>query len=457
MDEEVCSSEASVEILVHTSARVTNAEDKVYRKEATAIVKYLNDRAHQASLIKDMAPFTACMQQTPLNSEILVPATKSEVKAIAKPQLPTLAIAESIIVSAEPQASVSFNSLATQADSLPLINTIQSFASGTSSTASILPESVALVPTYKSKQEQQVSRTTGRARNMIWHNADTPTAKITSAESVFTPDSARFKFQSPKGFQTRKRELEIPTEVARPVEAQQILAELSPNKRKKLSSFTDSPSIDTTLSKNVLNVAGSQIQSEGWLGSIAQLTSSSSTVSMPKLIPSPEINVGDAVNAFLAPWPSSGQEQYISHLVGTLALVAGSSRLCAAYRPKEIKRKIEPLERGYWHLRIPFSWSSTDQDGFWGMLQEMIIQGKCGWGNWVEHIATPVAKSRASGEAEEAQVEPVQGHIAEIKVWCWGEVVRELWLSLLMASKRQTLRSGMAWYDCCGNLVIQMR
>ena len=458
MGEEGCSSEVSVEILVHTSARVTNAEDKIYRKEATAIVRFLSDRIHPAAdLVEDMALSSAHIQQTPVASEILVPATKSEVKAIAKPSFPPLVIAESILVSAEPQDSVSCDSLATQADSAPRRDTIQSFTSDTASTASILPAEITPGPLYKGVREQRAIRTDGKARNMIWKDAQTSSVKKTSTEPIISEDSAKFKFQSPKRYRTRKRMLEEPNEVPRPVDPQLILTELSPNKRQKLSSVTNSISPDKTLLRNVVDVTGSQVQPEGWLGSIAQLTSSSSAGSMPKVIPSSKTTRPDPLNAFLAPWPSSGHEEYTSHLVGTLALVADSPRLCAAYRPKDIKRKIEPLERGYWHLRIPFSWSTTDQNGFWEMLEEMIVQGKCGWGNWVEHITIPVTDNGTTEEADESQNETTRSHIAEIKVWCWGEVVRELWLSLLMASRRQTLRSGMAWYDSCGKLVIQMR
>lgn len=43
------------------------------------------------------------------------------------------------------------------------------------------------------------------------------------------------------------------------------------------------------------------------------------------------------------------------------------------------------------------------------------------------------------------------------KVYCWGEIVPEIWLLLFMASHRQIKGCGAAWIDAGGEIIVQMK
>lgn len=43
------------------------------------------------------------------------------------------------------------------------------------------------------------------------------------------------------------------------------------------------------------------------------------------------------------------------------------------------------------------------------------------------------------------------------KVYCWGEIVPEIWLLLFMASHRQIKGCGAAWIDAGGKIIVQMK
>lgn len=43
------------------------------------------------------------------------------------------------------------------------------------------------------------------------------------------------------------------------------------------------------------------------------------------------------------------------------------------------------------------------------------------------------------------------------KVYCWGEIVPEIWLLLFMASHRQIKGCGAAWIDAGGEVIVQMK
>jgi hypothetical protein len=45
----------------------------------------------------------------------------------------------------------------------------------------------------------------------------------------------------------------------------------------------------------------------------------------------------------------------------------------------------------------------------------------------------------------------------EVRVFCWGEVVRHVYLMLYVASKSKVRKLGLKWIDAEGEVVVQMR
>ena len=43
------------------------------------------------------------------------------------------------------------------------------------------------------------------------------------------------------------------------------------------------------------------------------------------------------------------------------------------------------------------------------------------------------------------------------KIYCWGEIVREVWLLLFIASHRKVIGAGAKWIDAAGEVVVVMQ
>ena len=78
-------------------------------------------------------------------------------------------------------------------------------------------------------------------------------------------------------------------------------------------------------------------------------------------------------------------------------------------------------------------------------------RGQAGWGTWCVREFVRVRDDGDDGGDEERRVEEV------LKVYCWGEVVGEIWLLLFMASKREVKGVGARWVDAGGVAVVVMK
>lgn len=115
-----------------------------------------------------------------------------------------------------------------------------------------------------------------------------------------------------------------------------------------------------------------------------------------------------------------------------------------SYRPASVSRDLRPLERGYWLVDCS-SWSLALQISFWQFLQKFVGGGSAGWGVWC---------TRCDDESEHI---PQQTSLGTVKVFCWGEVVKHVYLMLYVASKSQVRKLGLQWVDSGGEAVVQMR
>lgn len=44
-----------------------------------------------------------------------------------------------------------------------------------------------------------------------------------------------------------------------------------------------------------------------------------------------------------------------------------------------------------------------------------------------------------------------------VRIYCWGEVVGEIWVLLFMASSRKVKGAGARWIDAGGEVVVIMK
>lgn len=78
--------------------------------------------------------------------------------------------------------------------------------------------------------------------------------------------------------------------------------------------------------------------------------------------------------------------------------------------------------------------------------------GGSGGGSDKENLR-PVSPRRGGGERERER----EREREVVRVYCWGEVVGEVWLALFVGSKRKIKGSGARWVDAGGVAVVCMR
>ncbi|GAB1731435.1 hypothetical protein NU195Hw_g1145t1 [Hortaea werneckii] len=144
------------------------------------------------------------------------------------------------------------------------------------------------------------------------------------------------------------------------------------------------------------------------------------------------------------PEPEASLAKFSTHITYHLNFLAESSFAKDSYKPVSTSREPGRLERGHWLL--PSSgisvWPATLQLEFWNFLSQFISSGNGGWGLWCER---------------EVQHGDGQGSLGTVRVYCWGEVVKHVYLLLYTASQSKVRKMGLQWVDGEGNIVVQMR
>ncbi|RMY15329.1 hypothetical protein D0866_13818 [Hortaea werneckii] len=148
--------------------------------------------------------------------------------------------------------------------------------------------------------------------------------------------------------------------------------------------------------------------------------------------------------AIYPPEPDAALAKFTTHVTYHLNFLAESSFAKDSYKPVSIAREPGPLERGHWLL--PSSgisvWPATLQLDFWNFLSQFISSGNGGWGLWC---------------AREFHHGDDQHSLGAVRVYCWGEVVKHVYLLLYTASQSKVRKIGLQWVDGEGKTVVQMR
>lgn len=133
-----------------------------------------------------------------------------------------------------------------------------------------------------------------------------------------------------------------------------------------------------------------------------------------------------------APQPSL--QRFETHVTESLRYLAENTSLARCYKPVFISRDLTQSERGYWTFDIT-SWPAQLRLDFFQFLAKMIEPGRVGWGVWCTRELAAL----------------------EVRVYCWGEVARHVYLMLYVASKSKVRKLGLNWIDADGEVVVQMR
>jgi len=137
------------------------------------------------------------------------------------------------------------------------------------------------------------------------------------------------------------------------------------------------------------------------------------------------------------PEPEVSLDPFVTHVTKDLLWLTENVR--AVFEPVSTLRALRPSERGYW-LLDPSHWPVQLQLDFWRFLEKMIGNGNAGWGVWC--IREPNTSSPSLGV---------------VQVYCWGEVVKHVYLMLYVASKSKVRKLGLQWVDSAEEVVVQMR
>ena len=104
---------------------------------------------------------------------------------------------------------------------------------------------------------------------------------------------------------------------------------------------------------------------------------------------------------------------------------------------------------------MPFStFDSTLLTKFWDFLGKFVGQGQAGFGTRCFREMVDVGSGRETGSDKENHNPGKQEEIA--KIYCFGEVVGEIWIVLFLATERRIKGVGAKWIDAAGEAVVIM-
>ena len=113
-------------------------------------------------------------------------------------------------------------------------------------------------------------------------------------------------------------------------------------------------------------------------------------------------------------------------------------------------RPIEKLERGHWLVPLR-TWEDKTKDKAWKFLHEFVGRGRAGWGVWC--IRELLDKRKPDNSDKENQ-SPGQEEFA--KIYCWGEVLGEVYLMIFVAAGKSLRTGGARWIDAGGDVVVDV-
>ena len=142
----------------------------------------------------------------------------------------------------------------------------------------------------------------------------------------------------------------------------------------------------------------------------------------------------DLPTSIRPPAPQPSLQIFKTHVTESLRYLGENNNLVQCYKPVFVSRDLRQSERGYWTFDIK-PWPAQLRLDFFQFLAKMIEPGRVGWGVWCTRDPTSL----------------------EVRIYCWGEIARHVYLMLYVASKSKVRKLGLNWVDADGEVVVQMR
>ncbi|KAK3172698.1 hypothetical protein OEA41_006022 [Lepraria neglecta] len=151
------------------------------------------------------------------------------------------------------------------------------------------------------------------------------------------------------------------------------------------------------------------------------------------------------------PHPKTSDAHFKTHLTPSLRTL--STKLLKYYKPHTTTRPLINVERGHWFVRLS-TFDSTLLTKFWDFLGKFVGQGQAGFGTRCFREMVDVGNGKETGSDKENHTPGQQEEIA--KIYCFGEVVGEIWIVLFLATERRIKGVGAKWIDAAGEAVVIM-
>lgn len=154
--------------------------------------------------------------------------------------------------------------------------------------------------------------------------------------------------------------------------------------------------------------------------------------------------------------PETSVGPFTTYVTHTLNKLAQNPELTATFLPTISQRSLDKHERGHWEVQCS-NWTPELQVSFWRTLETVVGTGKAGWGVWCTRGAEVPLCSQSSQQRSEPAEQVTETFFGPVRVYCWGEIVKHIYLLLFVASNSKVRKLGLRWIDAQGLAVIQMR
>lgn len=153
--------------------------------------------------------------------------------------------------------------------------------------------------------------------------------------------------------------------------------------------------------------------------------------------------------------PAASVEPFTTHITPALHKLEQNPDLFATFRPTVVERTLNDHERGHWEVQCS-KWTPEVQTTFWETLQTVVGTGKAGWGVWCSRGPEVPLCSQSSQHRRERTQEVAEAAFGPVRIYCWGEVVKHIYLLMYVASNSRVRKLGLRWFDAQGSVVIEM-
>ncbi|KAL5347466.1 hypothetical protein ACLOAV_007778 [Pseudogymnoascus australis] len=160
-----------------------------------------------------------------------------------------------------------------------------------------------------------------------------------------------------------------------------------------------------------------------------------------------------AIYPLPAPVSEEVSTTFLTVQLANLAAEIGYARFRPVFQIREIRKH----ERGYWGIDVDdgeLGWDDRAREKTWEFLREYIGRGKAGWGVWC--VREGGGAHIGEGSEDGGQLQKLGSEGEQWRIYCWGEIVSEVYLLLYLASSRRIRSAGACWYDGGGECVVTM-